>query len=173
MNAIGIMKKIKYLILCLLGLSLGLTSCNHKSETLYHSLPIEKEYEPMEFVFDRNEISKEELNEMPNLKLVINSQEDFPDENLMGLKDIKESDIDFQKYTLLLVYSKVPGVVGGYTYSYAKDFENDTIIFSITYRLDQDLRDKTEKENLFTYCRNAILVSKIPENTEVEFRLSM
>ena len=165
------MVKIKYLILCLLGFSLGLISCNHKSEMIYHTIPIEKEYEAFKYVFDRNKISEEELKEMPNLQLVINSEDEFPDEDLRGLEELKESDIDFKQYTMLLVYYKVPGVVEDYSYSYAKDFENNTIIFSINYNSVVDSGEKAESVNLFTYCRSAILVTKIPEDTGVEFRL--
>ena len=56
-----------FLFLCLI-----LFSCSHKEEILYHTLPIEKEYEALKYVFDRNEITEEEFKEMPNLKLVIN-----------------------------------------------------------------------------------------------------
>ena len=150
-----------------------LFSCNHKSEILYHTLPIEKEYETLKYVFDRNEISNEEFKEMPNLQLVINSVKEFPEENLMGLEELKESDIDFQKYTLLLVYHKVYGIVESYNCKYAKDFENDIIIFSINYSFDRNLQWEAEAADLFTYCRIAILVSKITEDTEVEFRLSI
>ena len=166
------MVKIKYLILCLIVFSLITSSCNHKSEILYHTLPIEKEYEALYYIFDWNEISKEELKEMPNLKMVINSESDYPQEDLIGLEELKESDINFHKYTLLLVYYKVPGVVEGYSYFYAEDFENDTIIFSINYKSVTDSGKKTETPDLFTYCRTAILVPKIPEDTEIEFRLS-
>ena len=159
----------QYLIWCLFSLTLGLTSCNNKHEMVYHTLPIEKEYEALKYVFDRNEISEEELKEMPNLKLVINSEEEFPKEELMGLEELKDSEIDFRKYTLLLVYYKVSGEIDGVAYNYAKDFENEIIIFSINYHIETD---KTENMDLFTYCRSAILVSKIPENSEVEFRLS-
>lgn len=167
------MTQIKYLIFFLAGISLAMSSCNHKGEILYHSLPIEKEYEQMKYVFDRNEISQDELERMPNLKLVINSEDQFPDGNLIGLKELIESGIDFQKYTLLLGYYKVPGIVLNYTYNYAKDFENDNIIFSITYKLDKDTGNNSGNDNLFTYCRSAILVSKIKEDQEVEFRFSL
>ena len=166
------MKVFKYLILCLFGFSLIFSSCDHKNEMIYHSLPIEKEYDALKYVFDRNEISEEELKEMPNLKLVINSESEFPQEDLIGLAELKESGIDFKKYTMLLVYYKVQGVVESYTYNYAKDFENDIIIFSITYNSESDSSVKAETVDLFTYCRSAILVSKISENSEVEFRLS-
>ena len=166
------MVKIKYLILCLISFSLGLISCNHKSEMIYHTVPIEKEYEAFKYVFDRNDISEEKLKEMPNLKLVINSESEFPQEDIIGLEELKESGIDFKKYTMFLVYYKIQGVVEGYSYNYAKDFENDIVIFSINYNLIPNSREEAESEDLFTYCRSAILVSKISEDTEVEFRLS-
>lgn len=174
MKKIRTMKQLKNLIvvLGLCSLLLGFASCKHKSEMIYHTLPVEKEYEALTYVFDWNEISKEELQELPNLQLVINSDDDFPEENLMGLEELKESDIDFKNFTLLLVYHRVHGVVGSYNYKYAKDFENDTVIFSIIYQLDRDFTEKTEIAELFTYCRSAILVAKITEGTEVEFRLS-
>ena len=53
------MVKIKYLILCLISL-LGLTSCHHDDNKLYQLLPIVKEFEPEYYIFDGDEISKEE-----------------------------------------------------------------------------------------------------------------
>lgn len=166
------MKMIKFLILCLVWLSFVLSSCNHKSEKLYQTLPIVMEYKPVEYVFDRGEISKEELNKMPNLMLVINSKDEYPEENLMGLEELKESDIDFKKHTLLLSYYKIPGVVLGYKYQYVKDFENDVLILFMSFRLDHELYENPETENLFTYYRSAFLVSKVPQDTEVKFSLS-
>ena len=165
------MVKIKYLYLFVFYL-LIFSSCNHESEMIYHTLPVEKEYEALKYFFDRNEISEEKLKEMPNLKLVINSESEFPQEDLIGLEELKESGIDFKKYTMLLVYYKIQGVVEGYSYNYAKDFENDIVIFSINYNLVPNSGEEAESEDLFTYCRSAILVSKISEDTEVEFRLS-
>ena len=60
------MVKIKYLYLFVFSLFI-FSSCNHESEMIYHTLPVEKEYEALKYVFDRNEISAEELKEMPNL----------------------------------------------------------------------------------------------------------
>lgn len=90
----------------------------------------------------------------------------------MGLEKLKESNIDFKKYTLLLCYYKLPGIIVGYSYQYAKDFKKDVLIFYMSFRLDQESYKNPETENLFTYCRSAILVSKIPEGSELEFRWS-
>ena len=163
------MVKIKYLILCLIGLLSVLTSCNHKSEKLYQSLPVVQEFEPVEYVFDWYETSKEEFQNMPEVMFIINSDDEFPEKNLMGLEELKESDIDFRKYTLLLGYFRLYGIVLGHRYSFAKDLEKDIFIFSMRFKMDRDLWGNPETENLFTYYRNAILVSKIPEDAEVEF----
>lgn len=156
----------------MLSLLLGLTSCNNNKNDLYQFLPIVKEYEPEYYVFDRDEISKEELQEMPDLRLVINSENEFPQENLLGIEELKDSNIDFKKYTLLLSYFKLPGVVLGYRYQYAKELETDSIIFFMGFRLDQKIYENPETENLFTYCRSAILVSKIIDDSELIFRWS-
>ena len=165
------MKKIKYFILCLFGISLALTSCNHKSEKLYQSLPIVKEFEPMEYVFDWDKTSKDEFQKMPNITFVINSEDEFPEENLIGLEELKESNIDFRKYTLLVDYYRLPGIVLGHRFAFTKDLEKDVFIFSLSFRLDHDLWGNPEAESLFTYYRSAILVSKLPEDKEVVFRL--
>ena len=166
------MKKIIYLISCLMGLTLGLPSCNHDNNKLYQLLPIVKEYEPVEYVFDGGEISKEEWQEMPNLRLIINSEDEFPEEYLPGLEELKESNIDFKKYTLLVGYYKLPGIILGYRFEYARELETDSLIYSMGFGLDKELWKDPETENLFTYCRSAILVSKISQDTEIVFRWS-
>ena len=163
------MKKIKYLILCLISL-LGFSSCHHEDNKLYQMLPIVKEFEPVYYIFDGDEISKEEWLEMQNLRFIINSEEEFPKENLMGLEELKESNIDFRKYTLLLSYFKLPGLVLGYRYQYARELETNQLIFFMGFRLDQEAYKDPETDNLFSYSRSAILVSKIPEYEDVVFR---
>ena len=165
------MVKIKYLILCLIRL-LGLTSCHHDDNKLYQMLPIVKEFEPEYYIFDGDEISKEEWVEMQNLRLIINSEEEFPEEELLGLEELKESNIDFRKYTLLLGYFKLPGLVLGYKFQYARELETDQLIFFMGFRLDHEAYKDPETDNLFSYSRSAILVSKILEDEDVVFRWS-
>ena len=129
------MTKIKYLILCLISL-LSLSSCHHDDNKLYQILPIVKEFEPEYYIFDGDEISKEEWIEMQNLRLIINSEEEFPEEELLGLEELKESNIDFRKYTLLIGYFKLPGLVLGYRYQYSRDLETNHLRFFMGFRLD-------------------------------------
>ena len=156
--------------MCLLGFLMVLTSCDHEREKPYQMLPIVKEFEPEYYIFSGDEISKEEWLEMQDLRFIINSENEFPEENLMGLEELKESNIDFRKYTLLLGYFKLPGLVLGYRYQYARESETNQLIFFMGFRLDQEAYKDPETDNLFSYSRSAILVSKIPENSEVEFR---
>ena len=165
------MKQIKYLILCLISL-VELTSCHHDDNKLYQMLPIVKEFEPEYYIFDGDEISKEEWLEMQNLRLIINSEEEFPEEELLGLEELKESNIDFRKYTLLLGYFKLPGLVLGYRYQFARELATDQLVFFMGFRLDQEADKDPETDNLFSYSRSAILVSKIPEDEDVVFRWS-
>ena len=159
------------MILFLISL-LGLTSCHHEENKLYQMLPIVKEFEPVYYIFDGDEISKEEWVEMQNLRLIINSEDEFPEEELLGLEELKENNIDFRKYTLLLGYFKLPGLVLGYKYQYARELETDQLIFFMGFRLDQEAYKDPETDNLFSYSRSAILVSKIPEDEDVVFRWS-
>ena len=166
------MKQLKYLILFFLGILLGLPSCNLKSDSPYQILPIVKEFEPEYYIFDGDEISKEEWLEIQNLRFIINSEDEFPEEDLIGLEELKQSNIDFRKYTLLLGYFKLPGLVLGYKYQYARELASDHLVFSMGFRLDREAYKDPVTDNLFSYSRSAILVSKIPENSEVEFRWS-
>ena len=162
--------KLRNFIFLFLGLILF--SCNHESEKLYQFLPIAKEYEPEYYVFDGDEISKEEWLEMQNIRFIINSEDEFPEEDLMGLEELKKSDIDFKKYTLLLGYFKLPGLVLGYRYQYARELATDQLVFFMGFRLDREADKNPETDNLFSYSRSAILVSKIPEDEDVVFRWS-
>ena len=51
------------------------------------------------------------------------------EEELLGLEELKESNIDFRKYTLLLGYFKLPGLVLGYRYQYARELATDQLMF--------------------------------------------
>ena len=162
----------KYIPCLFLFLILTLISCHHEGEKLYHLLPIDEEFEPEYYIFDGDEISKEEWVEMQNLRLIINSEEEFPEEELLGLEELKESNIDFRKYTLLIGYFKLPGLVLGYRYQYARELATDQLVFFMGFRLDQEADKDPETDNLFSYSRSAILVSKITEDKDVVFRWS-
>ena len=94
------------------------------------------------------------------------------EEELLGLEELKESNIDFRKYTLLLGYFKLPGLVLGYRYQYAREWATGQLVFFMGFRLDQEADKDPETNNLFSYSRSAILVSKIPEDEGVVFRWS-
>ena len=158
----------KFIKILFLFMVLAFSSCNNH-ERLYKNLSIDKEFEPEYLVYDIDEISDEEKAKLKNCTFVINGEDEFPQEELMGLEKLKESNIDFKKYTLLLCYYRLPGIVAGHVFLLTKDLKNDSFIFTMAFRLD---RENEEYDNLFTYYRTAVLVSKIPSGTDIEFRIS-
>ena len=52
-------------------------------------LPIVKEFEPEYYIFDGDEISKEEWVEMQNLRLIRNSEDEFPGGGTIGIGRIE------------------------------------------------------------------------------------
>lgn len=164
------MKGYKVLIVMVMGV---LLSCNRNDvEPLPQKLPIQYEFEPEYIVFNRTELTSEELEEMPDISFVINSEDEFPDEDLMWLNPLKESNIDFQAQTLLLNYEKIPNIVTGHRYSWTRNEAENKYNFYMYFSTEPS----KETENpgfIFTYYRTAVLVKKIPTDTEVEFWYSI
>lgn len=150
-----------------------LVSCNHDNEPATQTFPILVEYEPVYIVFNKAELTPEELAQMPTLSLVIDSEEDFPKESLPGLRQLKESNIDFDKNTLLLNYEKLAGLIKSHQYGWLKDLRENKFIFRMYFINQQEESSTGEENNIFTYYRTAVLVKKIPENSNVEFWYSV
>lgn len=148
----------------------SLISCNrHDDDRITQSFPIEYEFEPEYIVYNRQNLTPEQLEEMPTKGLAIYTESDFPEENLMGLEKLKNSNIDFNKYTLLLCYNRVFGVVTGHRYAWNKNLQENKFVFLMNFYVDYDEDTETPDEELSTYYRSAVLVKKIPIDSEVEF----
>lgn len=164
------MKSYKWLLVIMAGLVL---SCNRNDvQPLPESLPIEYEFEPVDVIFNTLDINSEELKGMPDKSYIVYSDSDFPEEDLMGLQQIKESDIDFNEYTLLLNYQKVQGIIIGHSYSWSRIPTTLHYNFNMNFFIEPDSDEEFEK-NIFTYYRSAVLVKKISMNSDVEFWYSV
>lgn len=164
-------KNVKYLFLFLPGIFL---SCNNNEEPVYPEyFPIEYEFETEYRAFNRAELTSEELAAMPDKSFVIYSEDDFPDEDLMGLQQIKDSDIDFNKYTLLLNYERIPGFIVAHLYSWSKDIKEDSYNFSMTFFSKHENDNENPVKDIYTYCRTAVLVERIPFDSMVQFWYSV
>lgn len=166
-------------ILC----ALILCSCHHaEGSDMYQIFPIQAELETDSQEINWAELTSEERKEYKTLSCVIDSPEDFPNENLMGLEKIKSMHIDFDKYTLLLCYNKIPGIVESHKYVWSKNLQEGVfelwMDFQITepenygpvWNRDQLDEDSSSEEVFFiTYYCTALLVNKIPANSKVIF----
>ena len=161
------MKYIQLLVLAIVGL---LCSCNNKTEPpLYLKIPIVTELEPQSKIFNWGELTSEEKRQYPLRGFVINSSEDFPNEENLAMKDLQLLDIDFSKYTLLVQYKRIPGIIKSHRYCWMYDNSMDKYEFQASFNI---VRFDDDNDDLFTYYRSAIIVNKIKPDKEVAFTMS-
>ena len=159
------MKKIKYLILCLISFSLGFYSCN-KNEAVptYIPLSIIETFDPL-----MKEIVISEIQDLAPYQphvFVVNSIADLPDDEVFGNDELINKNIDFSQYSLIIFYNLQFGKVlsTGYRWGYNTDFNQYQV--TIGYEIEKG-SDNDEKFELATYMRGAILVDHIPSSSEV------
>ena len=179
------MKPIKIILICCLLISI-MSSCTHNDNQLYQNFPIIVELETDYKVIDWSDLTPEERKQYPNRSFVIRTEEDFPEENLMNLEKLKANNIDFEKYSLLLVYNKIPGIIKGHRYTWRKNLQEGVfelfIDFTIEHAeasspLDSNENDFSpdilDTDDLLTYYCSALLVNAIPADSKVEFWVSV
>ena len=164
-------------------LAIILCNCNHNEPQDTQVFPIISELDTESKVIDWAALTSEERQQYPNLNCVVNSEDDFPKENLMGLEKIKSMNIDFDKYTLLLSYNKIAGIVEGHRYTWTKNLREGVFELWMDFKVNQVNTDfngnigsddefngsQSEEVFILTYYCTAVLVNKIPANSEVIF----
>lgn len=161
--------KISSLLLLLL-----LTACkDNDNKEMYQYFQIKEEFEGKYEILNWPSLTIEEKHKYPKVQYVINSYNDFPTEYLPWMNELKENKIDFDRYTLLVAYDLIPGIVKGHNYYWRKDLESGVFQFILGFKnlYDQPEEDEEGIHNLenWTYYRTAVLVDKLPANAEVEF----
>lgn len=161
-----------------------LGSCNKNEPTGIQEFPIIAELDTESKVINILDLTPDERQEYRTQNFVINSEEEFPEEDLMSLEKIKSMKIDFNKYTLLLSYNSITGIVEGHRYTWTKDLEDGVFKLWMNFKVnnvnnteeDESLWDREEiddseskKSFIVTYCCTAVLVNKIPANSKVSF----
>lgn len=158
-------------------------SCHHNDAgDMYQNFPIQAELETESRQLDWVALTSEQRQEYKRGNYVIDSKEDFPDENLMGLEKIKSMNIDFDKYTLLLSYNLIPGIVEGHRYVWSKNLQEGVFELWMDFKVSHPDDDDTtlnggaeeddwqsKEEFIVTYYCTALLVNKIPANSKVVF----
>lgn len=164
------MKYLQLIMLAFVGL---LCSCNNESEPpLYLEIPIVSELEPQSEIINWGEMTSEEKRQYPLRGFVINSSEDFPNEENLEMKDLQLLDIDFSKYTLLVQYKRIPGIIKSHHYYWMYDNGEDRYEFQASFNIVRFDADNDPNKDLFTYYRAAIIVNKIKPDKEVAFTTS-
>lgn len=158
----------KFLLFFVVAITM-LASCGKDDEPqLYTRYEIVQELEPKSKTLNWGEMSQDERRLYPRDGYVVNSRNAFPRDVVFGMEDIKSADIDFTKYTLLMQYVLVPGYVQSHRLFWQR---NNT---EKKYEFVAQFSTSAFEESLdaFTYYRAAVLVKKIPENSDVSFLLT-
>lgn len=161
------MKSIHYLMLAMMCL---LAACNnHSEEDIYTRLPIVSELESQSTVLDWGKMTTEQRRKYPRKGFVINSVDDFPTEQNINLNDLKLLDVDFNKYTLLVNYTLIPGYIKGHNLLWYYDNAMDEYVFQSNFMIIKPGDNSDANDDLFTYYRSAIIVDKIKSDKKVSF----
>lgn len=147
-----------------------LSGCHHNDTDMYKVYPIQEELETQQKVLDWASMTSDERKQYPSQSFVINSYDEFPEEDLMDLDVIKSYDIDFTRNTLLLCYNKIPGIVRGHRYIWRKNLQEGVFELFLNFSVKSWSDDESsDEDDLLTYICTAVLVNKIPEGSEVIF----
>ena len=184
------MKKYLNLSFLTILLTLILCSCHHnEGGDMYQIFPIQEELETPSVILDWNSLSSEEKQQYKLVSYVINSQEDFPTDNLLGLEKIKSMNIDFDKYTLLLSYNRTDGIVQSHRYTWRKNISEGVFELLINFKVtnfenngsddnnngssgDNNDNSTSMEADFVTYSCSALLVNKLPPDFKVNFWFS-
>ena len=165
------MKKIKYLILCLIVILTGVSSCNKNDvNPVYIPLPIIETFKPV-----TKEIHFSEIQDLAPYKqqvFIVNSITELPDDEIFGNEEFLDKDIDFSQYSLIIFYDLQFGKIisSKYRWGYATDLEQYQV--SIGYEIEKGSENDGKME-LATYSRGAIMVDHIPSSSDVQQIISL
>lgn len=154
------MTKLKYLIICMMGISLVFTSCNKNDKTpLYIPLPVIENYNPsmVEFYYS----DSQGLPTINEKAYVVNSISELPEDEFFSNEEFLNQDIDFSKYSLIIFYDLQPGKIKStkYKWGYSTEFEQYQV--SVSYEIEKGSDFVDEGVERITYVRGAMLVNHI------------
>lgn len=160
------MINIKYLILCLMGLSLTLSSCNkNNASPVYIPLPVIKTFNPMikEIIISDSHILapyKESIH-------IVNSISELHEDEIFGNSEFLDQDIDFSKYSLVIFYDLQFGKILSTKYGWRYDTDLEQYQVAISYEVEKDSAFVDGELELATFVRGAMLVDHIPAQSFV------
>lgn len=162
----------RHLRILLLIIVAALSACNnHSEEDLYTILKIDSELEPHSLTLDWGALTPEERHQYPRDGFLINSADDFPTDSRYDVADLKLMNIDYAKYSLLVNFCLIPGLIQGHNLYWYYDNSEKRFFFQANFNII-DNEDPGQNPDTFTYYRAAILVKKIPSDSKVEYTYS-
>lgn len=161
----------KYLNLFILSLGLLLCSCNRNNDVPTETLmSITQQYLPATVVFQQSD--KDFLDkaiELHDKKFIINSLSEL-ESDPFGFSDAYRG-IDFDNYTLLIIYKLHDWVIDTYRNRYYRNNLDKTYNWAILVGSSTVPGEPVDDTLYFT--RFAILVNKVPQDTDVVMWLSL
>ena len=160
------MKKIKYLIFILIGLSLGFSSCNKNDPTpIYIPLPVIRTYNPVMKEFFISDLQNEE--HFKEETLIVNSISELPDDKIFDNDEFINQDIDFSRFSLIIFYDIEFGKIESINYRWGYTTDIDQYQVGISYEIEKGSDFIDGEFELATYVRGAMLVDHIPAQSAV------
>lgn len=160
------MKGIKFLILCLLVLSIELVSCNKNEGTLNNiPLPVIEKFDPMMKVIPISGIH--DLAPLRESLFVVNSISELPEDKIFGNEEFLDQDIDFSQYSLIIFYNHPFGKVLSCKYNWGYSYDFEEYIVSTEYKIEKYTFNDEGEIEFVTYVKGAMLVDKIPSTSKV------
>lgn len=158
------MKKVKYLIFCLISLLMLSVSCNKKeTEPIYIPLSIKQTFETEMKEFNISHI--EDWSPINDTVKIINSLSELPADEIFGNEEFLS--VDFSQHSLIIVYDVQFGKVmsARYRWGYNNYFEQYDV--NINYEVIKDSQCIDGEITFATFIRGAILVDRIPSDSEI------
>lgn len=160
------MKSYNYLLLCLWGVILGMTSCNKNDSTpTYLPLPVVETFKPVMKEFHYSE--SQGLPDINEKAYVVNSISELPDDKIFGKEEFLTQDIDFSQYSLVIFYDFQLGKILSTKYRWGFNSDLEHYQVSISYEVEKGSDFIDGELELVTYVRGALLVNHIPSQTFV------
>ncbi len=149
-----------WLSICLLTSSCG----KEENESEVVSLTIHRQFDTAVMhgkLSDLNDFSDYE-----DRGLIVNSLDDLPEDEYFGNEDFIRAQIDFSRYSLILVYQFELGDIISYKYRWCYNNWFDRYQFMATFNRVKDSEYVDGEVENFSYIRSAIVVSHIPSDAK-------
>ncbi len=155
----------KYLINFLIFVSLfAVASCNKEEEQeLFKRLPIYKQFQTETKAVKLSELK--DFTDYSDQVFIVNSPEGLPEDIHFDTYVFQNANIDFSKYSLIIAYKLIMGEIGAYQYYWGYNYPLAAYEFMLDYERIKDSQYQDGEIENFTYLRFAMLVDKIPSNS--------